>query len=357
MVAPTLLLSPPHAGEGMNATNRDSQRITSLLVYSQGEVIGDGILKLPFVAALRREWPEAEIVWATAGPTVFASLLRPAAEQLKIDVLANLEPDLGWRALARAPLAGRRFDIVIDTQAQVARSLAVKRIRHSRFFSEACNYTLSDSRPKDAPPNTILGRLMLLAELAVGHALEPAKPPSAPGRWAEAAAALLPPGPGYVGLAPGAGGKNKCWPLPLYTELARRLAATGLVPVVLLGPEEKDWVAPLKAALPEALFPEWDRRDAFQDLKGPYLAIALCARLAAGVANNAAPAQMMAAGGAPVIALHERRRSAEKFRPFGEKVETLAAEDFGVGGMGAIPIEAVEAALARLMACGSTSSP
>jgi len=319
-------------------------------------VIGDGILKLPFLAALRREWPQARIAWATAGPTVYAGLLKPVAAQLGIEVLANLETQLGWRALLEAPLLGQRFDIVIDTQAQVARTLAVRRIRHDRFFSGALGYRLGDGCPREAPPEAILGRLMVLAALAAGRALAPAPPPPASGRWAEAAAALLPPGPTYVGLAPGAGGKNKCWPLERYTELARRLASKDLTPVVLLGPEEKDWVAPLKAELPQALFPEWDRRDAFQDLKGPYLAIALCARLKAGVANNAAPAQMMAAGGAPVLALHERARSAAKFRPFGSRVETLAAEDFGEG-MGAIPIEAVEAALLRLMACGSTSSP
>lgn len=312
-------------------------------------MIGDGILKLPFLAALRREWPQAQITWATAGPTVYGSLLKPAAEQLGIEVLANLEPQLGWRALLEAPLSGRRFDIVIDTQAQVARTLAVRRIRHDRFFSAALAYRLGHSGPREAPPAAILGRLMVLAGLAAGRALAPAPPPLAPGRWAEAAAALLPSGPAYVGLAPGAGGKNKCWPLERYIELARRMTIKGHTAVVLLGPEEKDWVAPLKAELPQALFPEWGRRDAFADLKGPYLAIALCARLKAGVANNAAPAQMMAAGGAPVLALHERRRSAEKFRPFGERVETLVAEDFGEG-MGAIPIEAVEAALLRLMA-------
>jgi ADP-heptose:LPS heptosyltransferase len=330
--------------------------ITSLLVYSQGEVIGDGILKLPFLAALRREWPRARIAWATAGPTVYASLLKPAAEQLGIEVIANLEPQLGWRALLEAPLAGESFDIVIDTQAQVARTLALRRIRHGRFFSAALGYRLGDGRPRAPAPEAILGRLMVLAGLAAGRALAPAPPPPAPGRWAEAAAALLPTSPAYVGLAPGAGGKNKCWPLERYTELARRLSSKNLTPVIFLGPEENDWVAPLKAALPQALFPEWGRRDAFADLKGPYLAIALCARLKAGVANNAAPAQMMAAGGASVLALHERRRSAAKFRPFGDRVETIAAEDFGEG-MGAIPIEAVEAALARLMACGSTSSP
>jgi ADP-heptose:LPS heptosyltransferase len=312
-------------------------------------VVGDGILKLPFLAALRGAWPRARLTWATGGATVYASLLKPIADQLGLEVIADLGRELGARALLEAPLKGRRFDLVIDTQAQVARSFAVRRIRHGLFLSEAMSFRLSDRRPRAAPPEAILGRLLLLASLAAGRTLVPLTPPAARGRWAEAAATLLPDGPAYVGLAPGAGGKNKCWPLENYTALARRLAERGLKPVVLLGPEEKDWVAPLKSALPQAVFPEWDRNDPYKELKGPCLAIALCARLKAGVANNAAPAQMMAAGGAPVVALHEWRRSAEKFRPFGERVATLSAQDFGAG-MGAIPLDAVEAALDRLMA-------
>jgi ADP-heptose:LPS heptosyltransferase len=320
----------------------------TILVYSQGEVVGDGILKLSFLAALRRAWPRARLTWATAGPTVYTSLLEPIAGQLADEIKPGLAEEVGWRAFLSPPLAGRHFDLVIDTQTQVVRAMAVRQIRHAMFVTQALGYRLSARRPACMPPESILGQLLLLASLAAGRDLAPVTPPSPPGRWAEAAAALLPEGPAYVGLAPGAGGKSKCWPLESYTALARRLAGRGLKPVVLLGPEEEDWVPPLKRALPEAVFPEWDRRDAYAELRGPCLAIALCARLKAGVANNAAPAQMMAAGGAPVVALHEWRRSADKFRPYGEHVETLSAEDFGAG-MGAIPLEAVEAALDRLM--------
>lgn len=321
----------------------------SVLVYSEGEVVGDGILKLPFLAAVRAAWPEAHLAWATAHSTVYAGILKPIAGQLADEVLQDCGAELGGAAILKRPFGGRRFDLVIDTQAHLGRALAVRRARHGVFISAALDYLLSDQRPRETPPEAILDRLVLLASLAAGRPLEPVLPPAAPGDWAAAAKALLPDGPAYVGIAPGAGGKNKCWPLDSYIALAKRLTERGRTPVVLLGPEEADWVASLKAALPTALFPEWDRRDAYLTLKGPCLAIALCARLKAGVANNAAPAQMMAAGGAPVLALHERRRSAAKFRPYGLRVETLAAEDFGAG-IGAIPLAEVEAALDRLMA-------
>lgn len=322
----------------------------SVLVYSEAEVIGDGILKLPFLAALRAAWPKAQLTWATAKSTVYASVLEPVAGRLVDEVLENRASELGTNTILRRPFGGRKFDLVIDTQAHAGRTLAVRRTRHGVFVSESMRYLLSDRRPGAPPPETILGRLMLLASLAAGRPLSPVAPPAPPGDWEAAARELLPDEHAtYIGIAPGAGGKNKCWPLENYIALARALAARGMVPVLLLGPEEKDWVPGLKAALPGALFPEWDRRDPYPHLKGPCLAIALSRRLAAGVANNASPAQMMAAGGAPVLALHETRRSAAKFRPFGERVETLAAEDFGEG-IGAIPSSAVEDAILRLIA-------
>jgi ADP-heptose:LPS heptosyltransferase len=52
----------------------------------------------------------------------------------------------------------------------------------------------------------------------------------------KAAEALLPTGPTYVGLAPGAGGQDKRWPLENYLALARRITIKGWTPVFLFGP-------------------------------------------------------------------------------------------------------------------------
>ena len=38
----------------------------TVMVYSMGEVIGDGVIKLPFVAAVREAYPNARITWCAA---------------------------------------------------------------------------------------------------------------------------------------------------------------------------------------------------------------------------------------------------------------------------------------------------
>ncbi|MET0339143.1 MAG: lipopolysaccharide heptosyltransferase family protein, partial [Caulobacter sp.] len=108
-------------------------RVKSILVYSMGEVIGDGLIKLPFVAGLRAAFPDARITWAAAkGDTVYAGPLK-AVVQGYIDEILTDGPTgdapgdiLPWVK----PFGGRKFDLVIDTQENLRRSLVARRAGH-----------------------------------------------------------------------------------------------------------------------------------------------------------------------------------------------------------------------------------
>ena len=326
--------------------------MTSILVFSDGELIGDGLIKLPLLAGLRAAWPEARLAWATGVKSVYAGALQPIAGQLLDEVFEGLWPELQWPALLwKRPLGGRHFDVVIDTQMRFHRLLRLKRIAHDRYLSSCAGYRFSSARPKEPVPlgGPVLDRLYELGSLA-GRPIAPGAVPAARGEWAEAAAALLPSGPRYIGLAPGAGGKQKCWPRERYLELAQRLAGLGFVPVLLLGPQEADWVPWFRAAVPQARFPEWDRTDAWPQAKGPLLVMALARRLQAAVANDAGTGHMLAAGGAPLVSLLSDRRKMAKFRPAARRLRMLAADHWG-SGMAAIPLEDVLAAVLELAAC------
>ena len=156
---------------------------------------------------------------------------------------------------------------------------------------------------------------------------------------------LLPEGTRYVGFAPGAGGASKRWPLECYISLATEQADLGRTPVFILGPDEAAEKAVIEASLPNSLFPEQQAREG---LRGPRLVIALAARLEAAVANDAGPAHMLAAGGAPLLSLQKDPRKAIKFRPAARRLEILIASDYG-GDMAALPVEAARLALQRLM--------
>lgn len=320
----------------------------SILVYVGLDAVGDGLMKLPFLRALRSAFPAARITWmAGKGHTVYAGSLAPLVSGLADEVLD--QANVGSRVaelLGRRPLAGRSFDLVIDTQRRLLTSLIVRRIRHRRFVSAAANFLLSDARPPAGwrRPAAMVGQLLALVELASGRPAVADAPLPRDAAIERLADGLLPPGPTYVGFAPGAGGRYKCWPLERYQELAARQAAEGRVPVFLLGPAEAEWVEPIRAAVPNAVLPLQGL-----DKAPPALTIALGRRLAAAVANDSGTGHMLAAADVPLVSLFGPTPP-DKFAPAARRLAVVRAQDFGDAAMTAIPLGAVAGALDRLLA-------
>ncbi len=317
----------------------------SILVYVGLDAVGDGLIKLPFVRALRSAFPQSRITWlAGKGHTVFADTLAPIVAGL-IDEVVD-EAGIGSRPLELLgnPLPGRAFDLIIDTQRRLLTTLIIRRIRHKRFISATAAYLLSDGKPGNTarPASSLAGQMMQLAEAAAGRPVTADFPlPRDPAVETEADR-LLPSGPRYVGLAPGAGGKHKCWPLDRYIALAAGLKDA--VPVFLLGPAEaEDWAGTIRAALPQALLP-LQRATTLT----PTLTIALGRRLAAAVANDSGTGHMLGASDIPLISLFGPT-PADKFAPLTRRARIIRAQDFGGKAMEAIPPAAVEAALAQLL--------
>ncbi len=305
-----------------------------------GEVIGDGLIKLPFVAGLREAFPDAHIAWAAAkGDTVYRGPLAGVVDGL-IDEIVTTGP-AGAGALDSLPwvrpFGGRRFDLVIDTQENAARSVFIRRAvgKGGRLVAPA--------QAKDWPV-AVVDRFAVLLDLAKPGA-KPASLRLTDGEVLSAAADLLPEGPVYVGFAPGAGGADKRWPLENYIALAKDQAGKGRTPVFFLGPQEAQERAAVVQAVPMALFPEDEAPAA---LRGPRLVIALAGRLSAAVANDAGPGHMLAAGGAPLLSLQRDRRKAAKFKPAAARLAMLTAEDYG-DSMAALPLEAALTALDLLL--------
>ncbi|TAN59010.1 MAG: lipopolysaccharide heptosyltransferase family protein [Magnetospirillum sp.] len=318
-------------------------RYNSILVYVGLDAVGDGLIKLPFVRALRAAFPQARITWmAGKGHTVFADTLAPLVSGLIDEVIDRAEIGSRVGELLRNPLPGRSFDLIIDTQRRLLTTLILRRIRHRRFLSAAAGFRLSDTRPKSTMrPAAMAAQMMLLIDLASGGHGGATAPLPRDAATEALAEALLPPGPGYVGLAPGAGGKHKCWPLERFCALGAAIAARGLVPVVLLGPAEAEWAATVRAALPSALLPLQAAES-----PTPMLTIALGRRLRAAVANDSGTGHMLAAAEMPLVSLFGPTPP-DKFAPGAVRLTVLRAQDFGGTTMDTIPIAAVEEALSQ----------
>ena len=326
----------------------------SIMIYAGWDLVGDGILKLPMIRALRAAYPKAKITWvAGKRESAFATILSPLVDGLLDEVIEHA--GIGGSVadlLFNTPLKGRRFDLIIDTQKVALASLSIWRIPHKHFISPFAKFRLSTVTPEPDYkwPRHIVRQLLDLADLATGGTSSVPERIALPVSDAEhtLAGQLLLDGPTYVAMAPGAGGRPKCWPLDYFIELGQIQAKAGRIPVYLLGPQEEEWMMRIEKAIPRARFPlQEDRRHGFAST----FTVALGDRCKVAVVNDAGVGHMLASSKAGLISLFGPTKP-EKFTPVTPKLTLLRAQNYGEGDameMISVPVvkDAVEAMLKR----------
>ena len=104
-----------------------------ILVFSNGEKIGDGIIKLQLLHEIKRRLPDYKLYWLTdEGTTVYSSTLNNISSKY-IDVFyekANISPFIWKRISEKFNLNDEYFEYILDTQKSVLRTLALKRLNH-----------------------------------------------------------------------------------------------------------------------------------------------------------------------------------------------------------------------------------
>lgn len=310
----------------------------SIACLAGRDLVGDGLMKLPFVHALRQAYPDARITWiATLGGSVYKGLLAPLVKGCIDEVIENAGIYGRLAELSKPLLAGRHFDLLIDTQRRVKVSLVHRHIRHDRFISGALGGLLCQ------PPafslmrgqDRLLDRLMALLAVAVGEKVPPAEVPVALGEFMPLAASLLPgPVSRYVGFAPGAGIRKKCWPLGQFISVAKKLQERGYQPVFFLGPAEREWQETVENALPGVQLP-------LPEESSPLLTIALAQRCVAALANDSGCGHMLALGGTRLLTLFGPSNY-RRYRPYCRNDQkVLSSETWGSKEIKAIPLEVV----------------
>ncbi len=329
-------------------------QVSSILVYVGLDLVGDGLIKLPFVRSLRDAYPQARITWlAGKGKSTFNGVLKNVVDGLIDEVIERTDIGVSWSEVLRNPLPGRSFDLIIDTQKGALASFALRRIRHRAIITPFANFAFSSRRPPSGYkfPKNLQRQLLDLLEIASGK-----KHPTPTGLIVpiarglrDLAAELLPTGPTYIGLAPGAGGAQKCWPLEKFIELAKLQQAAGRVPVFILGPAEAGWDFKIRAEVPFAQFPLQDNEIGVRNGFAPELTIALANRMAVCVANDSGTGHMCAISGTAMVSLFGRT-TPDKFMPMASRIAIVKAQDYGGREMALIPVDAVALAVDGILA-------
>jgi ADP-heptose:LPS heptosyltransferase len=339
----------------------------SILVYvSSGvdDALGENVIKLPMILALAEAFPGAKISWVPGTSGFFhlerhlAPLVGGRIHEFITDLHVPVEP---WQALrARHPILRRHFDLVIDTQRYVGRTLFLRRIPHRRFISGTWRYILSNRfPPRGVPirPPLLVDKLLGLVAAAARHPVTVANPIPVPEPWLRRAAELLPPGPIYVGLAPGVGNmqQGRDWPFANFLAVAQSQAQRGRVPVMILGPAERHWEGAVREAVPTAVIPPLGGGGDAAQPGGPTLTVALAGQLSAALANDSGAGHLLAVGGAPMVSLFGWSRP-QKRAPFSRALVVIRAQDFGSEAIVDIPVDAVLDAIDRQVEVGPVRS-
>ncbi len=203
------------------------------------------------------------VTWVAGKETsVYAGIMAPVVKGILDEVIENAGIGQHPKEFLRRPLPGRRFDLIIDTQKVAWASLSLKRVPHRLFISSSARFLLSSRKPpKDYQrPKSMLRQLLDLLELASGKAFEtPAgmdlelDPALA---LAEEAAGLLPEGPVYVGIAPGAGGGSRsAGPCKISLPWQKNKRRGGASPYSSLAPRKPPGKASSPGPFPKPCFP------------------------------------------------------------------------------------------------------
>lgn len=301
----------------------------NILIIDFGQ-LGDVVLSLPALRAIRKKFPHARVTVAVGKPGAEVIGLSGYADETFVVDRVALRDGFKPLSIVRVfkivqDVRRRKFDFVIDLHSLSETNLlgflsgAPKRL-YSRRPGRSLDY-LSNFQPRPPIETDHRARHLIDRYLDVLIPLEIEKAERLPTlkttphddaaiarRLTKAKADA---GAPLVGLFPGAGHPSRRWPLAQFASLADFLVRNDQVKVVVfLGPEEREFVKDVRQQFPPSVV-------ILDQLTIPQLAAAQ-ARLAAFVSNDTGPMHIASAVGTPVVLLLDKR-APESYLPQGDR--------------------------------------
>jgi len=275
--------------------------------------LGDVVLALPAMRAVREHFPDAKITALTgkvSGEVV--SLSDFADEVIAVDRV-ELRDGRKLRSISKIlkltrDLRRREFDLVIDLHSlKETNILAWLTGADRRLLADRGNRSYQSLGNFEPPPHAEdrsihLSRtyMRVLTPLGVDAEPDPVMILPQQGEIDYVRQHFLkePPRP-LAGFFPGAGNPSRQWPLVSFAELAARLETDGYTPAVFLGPEEKEMRETVASTFPGgALILEGLSLSQF---------IAAASENDIFITNDTGPMHLAALAGAPILLVIDAR--------------------------------------------------
>jgi len=293
-----------------------------ILVIKLG-ALGDFVQAMGSAAAIRAFHRGAAITLLTTRPYAEFARLAPYFDNVWIDERPSWGNPARVLRLARRLRRGR-FDRVYDLSTRTRSALYFWLTRRPGFKAHGPEWSGivrgASHRQPDTPERRRMHTLDREADqLRWAGIPGPIPPPDLSWATADIARFALP--RDYALLIPGGAPHRpeKRWPIAHFIELAKRVAAAGIVPVVLGGPDERDLGSAIAAAVPEAR--DLTGQTSFADI----VAIARGAKRAIG--NDTGPMHLAVVAGAPATVLYSSASDPALTAPRGEDVVILCSDN------------------------------
>ncbi|MDA8668443.1 hypothetical protein N9M26_02175 [Alphaproteobacteria bacterium] len=230
-----------------------------ILIYSFNDKIGDGLQKISFIQEIKRIYPNSHITYTTTNTTTLKDKLKPLIDGCVDEFIENNNISSSLKNLFKEnkKFIDRYFDLIIDLQKVVIRTLCLKKIPHNRFFSPAARLIFSDfKKQKNLKFKNVYIERFYFNILSNITGKDYSKIPKIilP-KNKDCKDLILTDKNLNIGIAPGAGHPIRCWDFEKYLIVGKLLKEKGYNIYFFLGPNEKQFLNRCEAA--GFICPEW----------------------------------------------------------------------------------------------------
>ena len=227
-----------------------SEQAAPRILISRMSAVGDCILTMPVLCALRRRFPQAFLAWVVeAGAAPLFHGHECLDELIVLKRRWFTSPTAVWRL--RRQLRGLKLDVTIDPQSISKSALAAwlsgapRRIGFAGKYGKELGPRLNNQCIENQTPHIVDRSLELLQPLGIESPAVEFKLPvnsAAQSRMAEFVHGARM-DDGFAVINPGASWASKLWPADRYAQVARHLGERHDLPsvVVWAGKQEHDW--------------------------------------------------------------------------------------------------------------------
>jgi len=215
-----------------------------ILIFSFNDKLGDGLQKVSFIQYLKKIFPNSEITYTTTLTTTLKTNLNP----LVIGCINNF---IEYNQITSSPFnivkknyifIEKKFDLIIDLQKVVIKTIQLKKINHKKFFSTSANFLFSDYKNdlKLDFKNIYIERFYFnILSLLKNQKINIIPNINIPFIKTPI---LTKNNKRKIGIAPGAGDEIRIWGFYKYLTIAKLLRDQGNQIYFFLGPDEKKYL-------------------------------------------------------------------------------------------------------------------